>query len=57
MATKPTRPEPPAPPHGDPRHPPRGPHHGDDHPDGDDGRGEEPIVVELRIVVPVPKPG
>ena len=53
MATKPRSPQPPTPLHGEPEHPPKGPRDGH-HPDDEQG---EPIVVELRIVVPVPKPG
>lgn len=54
MATKPDSPQPPAPQHGEPGHPPKGPRDG--HRPDDDEQGA-PIIVELRIVVPVPKPG
>jgi hypothetical protein len=52
MATKPTRPEPPAPLRADPRHPPKDGHDGDDRPDGEHS---EPVIIELRVIVPVPK--
>jgi hypothetical protein len=52
MATKPTRPEPPAPLRADLRHPPKGPHDDDDPPDVEP---TEPVVIELRVIVPVPK--
>lgn len=54
MATKPDSPQTPAPPHGEPGHPPKGPRDGHDCPE--DAQGD-PLIVELRIVVPVPKPG
>jgi hypothetical protein len=54
MATKPTRPEPPAPLRADPRHPPKGDHDDDDRPDGG---ASEPVIIELRVIVPVPKTG
>ena len=53
MATRPTRPTPPAPTGDTPRLPPRPPHDHDDRP------SEYPVqtvVVELRVVVPVPPP-
>lgn len=53
MATKPTRSDTPTTSDGDPRHPPKGPHGG--HEEGEEP-ADEPIIVELRVIVPVPKP-
>ena len=53
MATRPTRPTPPAPSGDTPRLPPRPPHDGDDRPPD---YPEQTVVVELRVVVPVPPP-
>lgn len=52
MATRPTRPTPPAPAGDTSRLPPRPPHD-DDRPDD---HPEQTVVVELRVVVPVPPP-
>lgn len=56
MATRPTRPTPPAPTGDTPRlppRPPRPPHDGDDRPYD---YPVQTVVVELRVVVPVPPP-
>jgi hypothetical protein len=53
MATRPTRPTPPAPTGDTPRLPPRPPHDGDGRPPD---YPEQTVVVELRVVVPVPPP-
>jgi hypothetical protein len=55
MATRPTRPTPPAPTGDTPRLPPRPPHppHDDDRPDD---YPVQTVIVELRVVVPVPPP-